>query len=198
LRNDLNLISVSLINQNLNVSDSRNVVQIAENYYGRGTEHFEIFKSTLENLSSNSESGRFIDSGELTKFQQEQINEIIQLTGELENLEEITDFLDKRFDNYANADLSDNDKDFLLTFVTVYEEGMTFVLNNQDLFIQSQSPSARWRGRRVVECAGSSIGLIASYAGLFALTAATGEVALVATVTGAILAPTMFGLGYFG
>ena len=65
MRNDLNEITTSLRNQN--ISNNANLAQIAENYYGSGTEYFEIFKSTFEDLSSK--NGRITSSGELTKFQ---------------------------------------------------------------------------------------------------------------------------------
>ena len=53
------------------------------------------------------------------------------------------------------------------------------------------------RGGGGIACALSTVSLIAAIAGLFALTVATGGVALVVTVFGAIVAPTSFGLSCF-
>lgn len=49
-----------------------------------------------------------------------------------------------------------------------------------------------------IGCAFATVGLIAAYAGLFTLTVATGGVALIAAVAGAVVAPAGWGLSCFG
>lgn len=131
---------------------------------------------------------------ELSEFQRKKVDEIIQLTGDFKRLEEATTFLKDRFEEYANADLSEEDKDFLLTFITVYKEGFIFVINNDDLFIPLYSV-ARRNSKNMFSCAASSVGLIASFVGL---ATATGGIGLVVSAVGFMVAPTSFGLSCFG
>jgi hypothetical protein len=68
----------------------------------------------------------------------------------------------------------------------------------KELSIETMESTSGGSLRKVVECAGASIGLAAAFVGLAGLTVASGGLVIAAAAIGFSIAPAMWGLACFG
>ncbi len=151
-------------------------IDIAKNYYGANSRQFDFFIQSAELILQTS-SGRN-SSQILTDFQQTEVNKIVAVTENLSSIPEFKEYLNSEFARYANSDLSIEDKNFMLTFISSFEVSFEFITLNPDVF------------------QGVSNGRVQDFWGCVAGIA--GAVATATAVAGAIITPPLWVLGASG
>lgn len=176
LANDLNYMANEL--RNIQGERSKIALDIAKNYYGANSRQFDLFNQSAE-LILQSSSGRTSSQITLTDFQQTEVNKIIAVTETLSSILEFKEYLNDEFTGYAKSDISIEDKNFMLTFISSFEVSFEFITLNPGLF-QGGISTGRIQG---------FWGCVGGIAGAVATTTA---------VVGAIVTPPLWVLGASG
>jgi len=113
-------------------------LDIARIYFGENSKQFQAFYQSFFALHTST-NGRTNSDYSLTDYQNNQVNLIISKTEGLNNLSELKNYLNKEFEHYANADITIEDKNFILTFLSSFEVSFEFILENPEYFQETIS-----------------------------------------------------------
>lgn len=132
LENDFEVFNASIRSQ-----EAMDVLTAGKVQFGAETPEFNAFEKAYRgNIISN---GRITNDIQLSPVQKEEIELILSAINEHSSLNEFNQYLNSKFNSFTGSDLSENDKTFLLTYVTLYKTSLNFVYNNQDLFITNSA-----------------------------------------------------------
>lgn len=189
LEQDLSKVGSLLRDKNSTFSNKSDVLNAATAYYGKESEAFASFKNSFAKISTSN----LREANELTDFQQIAANEIIESVYSFSSLEKFKESLDVKFSGYHTMDLAEEDKEFILSFITIYKASLEFLAENPDLFLEQSADGRRlgwWEDWG--KCAAGTIG----GAGLGALggAAAGSAVPVLGTTAGGIIGGISGGL----
>ena len=132
LEKDFEIFSASIRSQNAMDALTAGKVQ-----FGRETPEFDAFvKGYSQNIILN---GRANNDIQLNPVQKEEIELILSSIEDHTSLTEFNEYLDLKFNSLSASELFEDDKKFLLMYVTLYKTSLNFLYNNQDLFVQNFS-----------------------------------------------------------
>lgn len=119
----------------LRAQESIDVISAGKMQYGAETAAFEVFKQAYRgNILTN---GKVSEEAQLSIVQKTEVEAILASINNYSSFSEFNQYLDSKFIAYHASDLSQADKTFLMTYVTLYRSSLDFVYNNQDLFVQN-------------------------------------------------------------
>lgn len=171
LKNDLNVLANEL-SQVTNKGMHSEVLDIAKTYYGESSRQFNAFNQSFS-LLHNSNNARTSSEYNLTDYQSEQVNLIIGIAEGFNSLPELKSYLNQEFERYANSNISIEDKNFVLTFISSFEVSFEFINDNPESFQEYVSN-------------GRIQGFWGCVAGI------TGGVAVTTAVVGAVINPPLW------
>ena len=143
LTNDFNQVAYLLHENNATFFDKKEVIKVAETYYGKKSSPLNSFLDTFNKPSVT--NGRLNDN--LNDFQRKNVEEITSSLSNYSSLSEFQASLDDKFNNFMGQSINDVDKDFILSYITAYKVSLDFVVNNQELFVSDTAINGRgWWG----------------------------------------------------
>jgi len=143
LANDLDQLAIGL--RNNKGERSKIAVDVAKNYYGENTKQFDAFNQSVDLVRQSSSTGRVSSQLNLSDFQRAEVDIIVSKTKELSDILEFKEYMNSEFTRYASSDLGIEDKNFMLTFITMFEVNFEFMVSNPDLF-QDEISNGRVNG----------------------------------------------------
>lgn len=135
LSNDLNYFGDELRASDSNFGDSKMIKQLALKHYGENSENSLAFNNAYLGIIKNKKLDETLSADvDLTESQKEHISRIRAKANAYSNLTDYKDYLDTQFSTIAKSEMSNVDKDFLLSYITIYSAGLNFMDENLDLF----------------------------------------------------------------
>jgi hypothetical protein len=122
----------------INSKDPVELVENARSYYGDNSKQFNAFNTSMEGILI-SKNGRINSDIELNSFQKKEVENLVSDLDRFDNLDEYNSFLESKFDYYASQDLNIDDKNFILTFLSVYQVTLNFEMQNQAEFANGRT-----------------------------------------------------------
>lgn len=118
------------------INDKSTLQGVIKSYY-RNSQVDDLL--VLVNNESTNYGSRSNDQVELSSYQQNQIESIMNFVSEYVDIEPITLYLEERFDHYLNADIPDQDKQFMLSYVVTLNTVLTIVKSNEEFLFDQVS-----------------------------------------------------------
>lgn len=129
LKSDFSSISKSIRKSRSDFGNTDLVINTARKLYVNNPNELDIFNKAI----SQNQQKNAADSN-LNNYLFNEVNLIINEASSFNNFESYASFLDVKFDEISNGEIDTQDKDYLLTYITVFKQTLLFIESNQDLF----------------------------------------------------------------
>ncbi|KYG78342.1 hypothetical protein AWW68_06130 [Roseivirga spongicola] len=140
---NLNTIASRLRAASSTFADSKSVISVVENNLEEDViasfrNNYVNYISDNDRSSTEGGSTQQFNLENLSEIRREYVQEILGSVENYNNPEDYIAWLDNKFHEiYDSEDLELEDKDFLLTYITVYNISLSFLIDNPDLIPQT-------------------------------------------------------------